>query len=48
MGSQLMINEKELTKLKKDNMQVVKAFRDRKDKKSRKILPQVCYILLFM
>ena len=43
MSSQLMVKEKELTKLKEDNKLLVKQFRDRKEKKRRETIPQVCY-----
>ena len=42
MSSQLMVKEKELTKLKEDNKLLVKQFRDRKEKKRRETTPQVC------
>ena len=42
MSSQLMIKEKELTKLKENNKLLVKQFRDRK-KKRRETIAQVCY-----
>ena len=40
--SQLMVKEKELTKLKEDNKLLVKQFRDRKEKKRRGTIAQVC------
>ena len=43
MSSQLMVKEKELTKLKKDNKLLEKQFRDRKEKRRRETLLQVCY-----
>ena len=43
MGSQLMVKEKELTKLKEDNKLLVKQFRDRKEKRRRETIAQVCY-----
>ena len=45
MSSLLMVKEKELTKLKKDNKLLVKQFRDRKGKKRREAMciAQVCY-----
>ena len=43
MSSQLMVKEKELVKLKEDNKLLVKQFRDRKEKKRRETIPQVCY-----
>ena len=43
MSSQLMIKEKEITKLKEDNKLLVKQFRDRKEKKIRETIAQVCY-----
>ena len=41
-SSQLMMKEKELTKLKKDNKLLVKQFRERKDKRRTETIPQVC------
>ena len=43
MSSLLMVKEKELTKLKEDNKLLVKQFRDRKEKKRRETIAQVCY-----
>ena len=43
MSSQLMVKEKELTKLKEDNKLLVKQFRDRKEKRRRETTAQVCY-----
>ena len=43
MSSQLMVKEKELTKLKEDNKLLVKQFRDRKEKRRRETITQVCY-----
>ena len=43
MSSQLMVKEKELAKLKEDNKLLVKHIRDRKEKKRRETIPQVCY-----
>ena len=43
MSSQLMVKEKELTKLKEDNKLLVKQFRDRKEKRRRETISQVCY-----
>ena len=43
MSSQLMVKEKELTKLKEDNKLLVKQFRVRKEKRRRETIPQVCY-----
>ena len=43
MSSQLMVKEKELTKLKEDNKLLVKQFRDRKEKRRRETIAQVCY-----
>ena len=43
MSSQLMVKEKELTKLKEDHKLLVKQFRERKDKKRRETIPQVIY-----
>ena len=40
--SQLMMKENELTKVKEDNKLLVKQFRERKDRKRREIIPQVC------
>ena len=37
-----MVKEKELTKLKEDNKLLVKQFRERKDKRRRETIPQVC------
>jgi len=42
MTTQLMIKEKELTSLKEDNKLLVKQFREKKDKKRRETIPQVC------
>jgi len=39
---QLVMMEKELTKLKEDNKLLVKQFRERKDKRRRETIPQVC------
>ena len=47
MSSQLMVKEKELTKLKGDNKLLVKQFGDRKEKRRRETIPQVCYYLLY-
>ena len=44
MSSQLMVKEKELTKLKTDNKLLVKQFRERKEKR-RETIAQVCYYL---
>ena len=43
MRSQLMVKEKELTKLKEDNKLLVKQFRERKEKRRREAIAQVCY-----
>ena len=43
MSSQLMVKEKEITKLKEDNKLLVKQFRDRKEKRRRETIAQVCY-----
>ena len=43
MSSQLMVKEQELTKLKEDNKLLVKQFRDRKEKRKRETIAQVCY-----
>ena len=43
MSSQLMVKEKELTKLKEDNKLLVKQFRNRKEKRRRETTAQVCY-----
>ena len=43
MDSQLMVKEKELTKLKEDNKLLVKQFRERKEKRRRETIAQVCY-----
>ena len=43
MSSQLMMKENELTKVKGDNKLLVKQFRDKKEKKRRETIPQVCY-----
>ena len=43
MNSQLMVKEKELTKLKEDNKLLVKHLRDRKKKKRRETIAQVCF-----
>ena len=40
--SQLMMKENELTKVKEDNKLLVKQFRERKDKKRRETILQVC------
>ena len=40
MGSQLMVKDKELTKLKEDNKLLVKQFRDRKNRR-RETISQV-------
>ena len=42
MTSQLMMKENELIKLKEDNKLLVKQFRERKDRKRRETIPQVC------
>ena len=42
MISQLMMKENELTKLKEDNKLLVKQFRERKDRKRKETIPQVC------
>ena len=42
LTTQLMMKEKEVTKLKEDNKLLVKQFRERKDKKRRETIPQVC------
>ena len=42
MTTQLMMKEKELTSLKEDNKLLVKQFREKKDKKRRETIPQVC------
>ena len=46
MSSQLMIKEKELTKLKEDKKLLVKQFRERKLKKRIETIPQVHVLLL--
>ena len=38
-----MIKKKELAELKEDNKLLVKQFRERKDKRRRETIPQVCY-----
>ena len=43
MSSQLMVKEKELIKLKEDNKLLVKQFGDRKEKRRRETIAQVCY-----
>ena len=43
MTTQLMMKENELTKLKEDNKLLVKQFRERKDRKRRETIPQVCF-----
>ena len=43
MSSQLMVKEKELTKLKEDNKLLVKQLGGRKEKRRRETIPQVCY-----
>ena len=43
LSAQLMIKEKELIKLKEDNKLLVKKFRERKEKKIRETIPQVCH-----
>ena len=43
MGSQLMVKEKELAQFKEDNKLLVKQFRDRKEKRRRETIAQVCY-----
>ena len=45
MSSQLMVKDKELTKLKEDNKLLVKQFRDRK-KRRRETISQVHMLLL--
>ena len=40
--SQLMVQKKELIALKEDKKLLVKQFRERKEKKRREIIPQVC------
>jgi len=40
--SQLLIKKNELTSLKEENKLLVKQFRERKDKKRRETIPQVC------
>ena len=45
MSSQLMVRDKELTKLKEDNKLLVKQFRDRK-KRRRETISQVHMLLL--
>ena len=42
MNSQLTVKEKELTKLREDNKLLVKQFRDRKEKRRRETIAQVC------
>ena len=42
-SSQLMVKERELTKLKKDNKLLIKQFRDRKEKNGSEAIPHVCY-----
>jgi len=42
MTTQLMMKEKELTKHKEDKKLLVKQFRERKDKRRRETVPQVC------
>ena len=42
MSSQMMVKEKELTKLKEDNKLLVKQFRGRKEMKRRETIPEVC------
>ena len=37
-----MMKEKEVTKLKKDNNLLLKQFKDRKDKRRRETILQVC------
>jgi len=37
-----MMKEKEITKLKEDNKLLVKQFRERKGKRKRETIPQVC------
>jgi len=41
--SQLLVKERKLTKLKEDNKLLVKQFRERKEKKRRETIPQVCF-----
>ena len=43
MRSQLMVKEQELIKLKDDNKLLVKQFRERKEKRRRETIAQVCY-----
>ena len=43
MSSQLMIKDKEIKKLKEDKKLLVKQFRDRKEKRRRETIAQVCY-----
>jgi len=37
-----MMKEKEVAKLKEDNKLLVKQFRERKEKRRRETIPQVC------
>ena len=43
MSSQLMVKDKEIKKLKEDKKLLVKQFRDRKEKRRRETIAQVCY-----
>ena len=43
MSSRLLVKDKELIKLKEDNKLLIKQIRERKQKKIREIIPQVCY-----
>ena len=43
MSSQLTVKDKEIKKLKEDNKLLVKQFRDRKEKRRRETIAQVCY-----
>ena len=45
LSARLMMKEKELMKLKEDNKLLVKQFRERKEKKIRETIPQVCHYL---
>ena len=46
MSSQMMVKEKELTKLKEDNKLLVKQFRGIKGMKRRETIPEVCLQIL--
>ena len=43
LESKLMVKEKELSKVKEDNKLLVKQFRDRKGKRRRETIAEVCY-----